>query len=75
MIRVTRLGHNADMILNVDLILSIESTPDTVVTLTTGHKYVVQESPDELVRRAIAYRRQISWPGAEPTVPTASVLD
>ena len=47
MIRLHRLGgesHEFD--LNPDLVLSVESTPDTVVTLTTGSKLVVAESPD-----------------------------
>ena len=49
MIRLHRLGgseHEFD--LNPDLVLTVESTPDTVVTLTTGTKLVVTESPDSV---------------------------
>jgi flagellar protein FlbD len=49
MIRLHRLGgseHEFD--LNPDLVLTVESTPDTVLTLTTGTKLVVAESPDSV---------------------------
>jgi flagellar protein FlbD len=50
MITVTRLSGPA-FALNPDLIERIESTPDTVITLVDGAKYVVCESVDELVTR------------------------
>lgn len=58
MIRVTRLNR-APLILNSDLIEHVETTPDTVVTLTNGQKFMVLESADEVVRRVIAFRREI----------------
>jgi flagellar protein FlbD len=56
MIRLTRLSHSP-IVLNADLIQLIESTPDTVVTLTNGQKVVVRESADEVVTRVVDYRR------------------
>src|SRR3954463_4906723 len=50
MITVTRLNGPA-FALNPDLIERIESTPDTVITLVDGAKYVVCERVDELVAR------------------------
>ena len=50
MITATRLNGPA-FALNPDLIERIESTPDTVITLVDGAKYVVRESVDELVER------------------------
>ena len=50
MITVTRLNGPA-FALNPDLIERIETTPDTVITLVDGAKYVVRESVDELVAR------------------------
>jgi len=50
MITVTRLNGPA-FALNPDLIERIETTPDTVITLVDGAKYVVQESVEELVAR------------------------
>ncbi len=47
------------MVLNSDLIEHVEVTPDTVVSLTTGQKFLVLESADELVRRVIEFRRAV----------------
>lgn len=57
MIRLHRLGgesHEFD--LNPDLILTVESTPDTVVSLTTGSKLVVAESPDSVTAAVREWR-------------------
>ena len=50
MIDVTRL-NGKNFVLNAELIEVMEETPDTVITLTTGHKYVVKESLDEVLDR------------------------
>jgi uncharacterized protein YlzI (FlbEa/FlbD family) len=57
MIRLHRLGgseHEFD--LNPDLVLTVESTPDTVLTLTTGTKLVVTESPDSVTAAVREWR-------------------
>ena len=60
MIRLHRLGHpEEDFLLNPDLILSIESTPDTTVTLTTHTKLIVSERPEEVVDLVRAWRASI----------------
>ena len=59
MIRVTRLNHDS-MVLNCELIEHIEQTPDTVITLVNGQKWLVRESPDQLMDRIVEYRRRIS---------------
>lgn len=56
MIKLTRLGGEA-FILNADLIKYVEARPDTYVSLTTGERIVVTESPDEVVRRALEYQQ------------------
>lgn len=58
MIKVTRL-NNVPLILNSDLIEHVDATPDTVVTLVSGQKYMVQESPEEIVDRVTAFRRSL----------------
>jgi flagellar protein FlbD len=65
MIHVTRINH-VPLVLNSDLIEHLETTPDTVISLTTGHKFVVLESADEVVRRVVAFRREISLLGHLP---------
>ncbi len=59
MIQLTRLNHEP-MVINCELIEHIESTPDTVVAMTTGRRYTVLESAEEVVRLTMDYRRRIS---------------
>ncbi|QDU88226.1 Flagellar protein (FlbD) [Pirellulimonas nuda] len=56
MIRLTRLDGEP-FVLNAELIKYVESRPDTFVTLTTGDRLVVQQTPDEVVRRAVEYQQ------------------
>jgi flagellar protein FlbD len=41
------------------LIEHIEATPDTVITLTTGQKFMVLETAEEVIDRVIAYRKSL----------------
>ena len=58
MIRVTRINH-VPMVLNSDLIEHIETTPDTVISLTNGPKFVVLETAEEIVRKVVEFRQAI----------------
>lgn len=58
MIQLTRINRTA-LVLNSDLIEHVEVTPDTVISMTTGQKFMVRESADEVIRKVIAFRRQI----------------
>lgn len=58
MILLTRLDGK-EYIINGELVESVESTPDTVITLTTGKKLVVKERVDEVVDRIIQYKQKI----------------
>ena len=58
MIKVTRL-NSTEYYLNPDLIESIESTPDTVITLINEKKLIVKEESTEIIKRIVAYNRQI----------------
>jgi flagellar protein FlbD len=58
MIQLTRLNHRP-LIINSDLIEHIESTPDTVLSLTSGQTFVVRESTDEVIERVVGYRRSL----------------
>jgi flagellar protein FlbD len=73
MIKVTKLNGN-ELVVNADLIEFIESTPDTLISLTTGRKIMVLESLDDVVRRTVGYRRTSrSYP--VPTGGTGSVFE
>lgn len=63
MIWVTRLSGQA-LVINADLIECIEHTPDTVITMIDGRKYMVAEPPDEIVGRTVRYRSAILHGGA-----------
>lgn len=60
-IRLTRMNHDA-IVVNSDLVEHVESTPDTILSLTTGQKIRVLESTDEVVERVIEFRRRIAQP-------------
>lgn len=58
MISLTRLNH-APLVINSDLIEHIEVTPDTVIALTTGQKFLVLETAEEIVERVVQFRRRL----------------
>ncbi|WP_352404561.1 MULTISPECIES: flagellar FlbD family protein [Sporanaerobacter] len=55
MIKVKRL-NGKEFVVNSDLIEFVEETPDTVISLTTGKKVVVQESVDEIIEKVIEFK-------------------
>lgn len=58
MIKVTRL-NDKEFVINTEIIEFIESTPDTVITTTTGKKVIVKEGVDEVIDRVIAFKKRI----------------
>ena len=58
MIQLTRLNR-VPLIVNSDLIEHVEVTPDTVVALTTGQKFLVLESAEDVVDKVIQFRKAI----------------
>ena len=58
MIIVTRL-HGTTVAVNCDLIERVEASPETVVTLVDGNRYVVRESVAEIVDRVRAFRASV----------------
>lgn len=48
MIKVERINGKI-FFLNEQLIEIVESTPDTIITLTTGHKYILKNPIDEVI--------------------------
>jgi len=55
---VTKM-NNEVVLLNNDLIETIEETPDTVVTLTTGKKFIIKESSKEILQKVIEFKMKI----------------
>src|SRR5689334_191910 len=59
-IRLHRLSARAEVFyLNPDLIVAIDSTPDTVVTLSTHQKVLVADSPETVVAAVQSWRASI----------------
>jgi flagellar protein FlbD len=58
MIRLTKLNGTV-FVLNCELIESVESTPDTVLTTINGKKLVVLETIDEIVEKVVQYKGRI----------------
>lgn len=58
MIELHRL-NDKDMIINADLIEIVEQTPDTVITMNNGNKYVVKETVQEVVDKVVDYKKSI----------------
>lgn len=60
MIVLHRLAHQEErFFLNPDLIVSIEAHPDCVITLTTGTKMLVCESPEEIAEAVRVWRASV----------------
>jgi len=90
MITLNRLGHSDEPFqLNPEMIVTVESTPDTVIALATGAKVVVAETPEEVAAAVRAYRtevlsdalarrrvpRQPGPPAAQRDAPTLSAVE
>ncbi len=58
MISVTRLNGKA-IVVNADLIRSVEENPDTTITLLNGDHIIVQESMSQVVDKAVEYGRSL----------------
>jgi len=63
MIKVTSL-NGREIVVNAELIRTVEATPDTVITLAGEHRIIVREAVDEVIRRVIEYRREVRRPAA-----------
>ena len=73
MISVTRL-NGSEIVVNADLIETVEATPDTVITLVDGKKYVVHETTEEVVERIRMFRAAILRRVDDPQVASAAEL-
>ncbi len=58
MIAVKKI-NGEEIIVNCELIETIEFSPHAVMTLTTGEKLIVDETRDDLLRKIIEYKRSI----------------
>ena len=59
MIKLNRL-NGQELVINAELIELIEAKPDTIITLTTGDKYIVRDSIDAILAKVKRYKREIN---------------
>ena len=58
MITVTRL-NGKPLVVNAELIRSVEENPDTTITLINGDHIIVREPMADVVEKAIEYGRHL----------------
>jgi flagellar protein FlbD len=58
MIKVTRL-NDATLMINVDMIQSLQAIPETVITFTNNDKIMVKEPLEEVSQRIVEYQRTL----------------
>jgi len=59
MINVKKL-NGADIVINAELIETLEATPDTVINLVTGNRLIVRDPVPDVVRKIMEYRTKIN---------------
>ncbi|MCB5250481.1 MAG: flagellar FlbD family protein [Candidatus Cloacimonadales bacterium] len=57
MIQLTRI-NGQEIYINNDLMEFIESTPDTIISLTTGKKLIVKETIEEVIDKIIEFKNK-----------------
>ena len=65
MILLTQLNGNK-IVVNAELIKTVEQTPDTVISFVNGEKLIVKEKVEDVVDKVITYKRLVHsllWSG------------
>ncbi len=55
--------NGSEVVVNAELIETLEPGPQTVVHLATGNKVLVSEKADEVVSKVVEYRRKVNATG------------
>lgn len=56
MILLTKINDKS-FVLNAELIEMIEETPDTIITLVNGKRYIVKESVEICIDKVVEYKQ------------------
>ena len=72
MILVHRL-RGEPLFVNADLIETIEATPDTVLVLVDGRRLLVDEAPETVVERVVAFRAGLLTAADALRAPSANL--
>jgi len=58
MIKLRKL-NGTEIVVNAELIESVEAAPDTVLHLATGNRFLVKDSVQEVVDKIIEYKKKV----------------
>lgn len=55
--------NEQEIVVNAELIETLEPGPQTVIHLATGNKVLVREKTDEIVAKVVEYRKAVNAAG------------
>jgi flagellar protein FlbD len=58
MIKLEKLNGSM-VVVNAELIESVEATPDTVLNLATGNRFLVRDSVDSVIAKVLEYKKKV----------------
>ena len=58
MIKLHKL-NGTEIVVNAELIESVEATPDTVLNLATGNRFLVKDTVQEVVDKVVEYKKKV----------------
>jgi len=59
MIRVKKI-NGEEVVINAELIETVEAKPDTTISMVTGNKIIVKDTVSEVIEKIIEYRRLVN---------------
>ena len=51
--------NGSEFTINAELIETVEASPDTVISLVTGNRYLVRENVQEVIQKVLEYRERV----------------
>ena len=66
MIKVKKI-NGEEIVINAELIETVEARPDTTISLATGNKIIVKDTVSEIIKKVIEYRRLVKQKRTEKT--------
>jgi len=59
MIKVKKI-NGEEVVINAELIETVEARPDTTISMATGNKIIVKDTVSEVIEKVIEYRRLVN---------------
>lgn len=72
MILVRKINQK-EIVVNCELIETIEFSPHAIISMTTGEKIIADESAETIIRKVIDYKRAVGSRGLEIRSGTAKI--